>query len=175
MLYDVSGAGVIASSNYQLRTEFANRPRYFEQNAPKRFNELIEQYYLRTPLKPHYQEYMSFISPHYQQIFKSYCTNHLLRLLLVYLQHPQQYNHNAQAVVISGLLQFREMLRNKILGLKYNFKDFEPSMMPSKANKQAKVKMSFLLSYSDKILDSLFPEAQKLLPLHLKHKSKHTK
>ena len=66
------------------------------------------------------------------------------------------------------------MLRNKILGLKYHFKDFEPSMMPSKANKSGKVKIKFLLSHSEKMLDVLLPEAQRLLPLHLRHKKKYS-
>ena len=175
MFYNKDGILSNAPSNYQMRDEFANRPRYFEQNSPKRFNHLIDGYFARTPLKRNYAEYMSFISPHYQQIFKSYCVNHLLRLLILYLQNPQHYHYDVQSIVISGLLQFREMLRNKILGLKYNFKEFKPSMMPSKANKRAKVKMSFLKSHSDTILDALLPEAKKLLPLHLKHKAKYAK
>ena len=174
MLYNKDGSVVNAPSNYQMRDEFANRPRYFEQNNPKRFNYLIDGYFARTPLKHSYDEYMSYISPHYQQIFKSYCVNHLLRLLIVYLQNPQHYQYNMQSIVISGLLQFREMLRNKVLGLKYNFKEFKPSMMPSQANKSGKVKMSFLITYSDKILDALLPEAERLLPLHLKHKAKYS-
>ncbi len=173
MFYDTDGFSFNVPSNFQMRDEFANRPRYFEQNEPKRFNDLIEQYFYRTPLKAHYLEYVGFISPWYKQNFLSFCTNHLLRLLIVYKLAPQQYNYNAIAVLISGLLQFRDYLRNKILGLKYNFKDFNPSMMPSQREKKGKVKMKFLLSYAEKIYLTLEPEAAKLLPKHLKHKAKY--
>jgi len=174
MLYNVDGSIANAPSNYQLKDEFANRPRYFEFNSPKRFHYLVDGYFTRTPLKTNYDEYMTYISPHYQHIFKSYCVNHMIRLLIVYLLNPQHYNHNMQGIIISGLLQYREMLRNKILGLKYHFKDFEPSMMASKAHKPGKVRMKFLLAHSEKIMDALLPEAQKLLPLHLKHKKKYS-
>jgi len=174
MLYDTDGFSFNVPSNYRLRDEFSNRPRYFEYNEPKRFNDIIEQYFLGTPLKITYLEYTDFISPWYKQNFLSYCTNHLLKLMIVYQLAPQQYNYNIIGVIASGLLQFREMLRNKILGLKYNFKDFNPSMMPSKANKKGKVKLKFLLDYSDKIYLTLYPEAEKLLPRHLKHKKKYS-
>ena len=161
----------IYSNRWMMRNEFANRPRYFETNEPKRFAYLVDGFYQGSHLKPHYDEYMAFISPHYQQLFKSFCVNHLLRIMIMWLQNPQHYHYNLKGTIASGLLQFREMLRNKILGLKYNFKNFEPAMIPSIVEK--KISLKHILNYADRFLDALLPEAEKLLPKHLAHKLKH--
>lgn len=165
MIKDTNGYEIVVPSSWQVHNIHFPRSTkdWISNDVVLRHKYLVKDFYSHRKLAKYYSSYMDGISPHYQKIFIGYAVKYAIRLLVMVLDHPQRYNHNGTAVMIRYFTSLNAQLWTKIYQCNRHNMD-----MPLPQKGDMIVEKKYLITHAERFIETLYPEAIKILPKYQK-------
>jgi hypothetical protein len=161
MVKDTEGYEIYTPSSWQVHNIYFSRQTkdWISNDVVVRHQRLVKGFYSHRRLNKFYDPYMEAISPHYQKIFLGYAVKFAIRLLVIFLDHPQRYRDNGTAVMMRYFTSLNAQLWTRIYQCnRHNM------VMPLPEKGEMVVEKKYLIMHAEHLIDALYPEAVKLLP-----------
>ena len=124
------------SSEYRLKDFSALLPNRYELGQMKfsylrswnaRWNKehrwVVDRFFLNNnPLAEHYKAYMNANTEYSQKRFQGLLLNQALKLMIVFLKNPQQYQHKSMIAILKAWSIWRTTFVRKYLGILHHGK-----------------------------------------------------
>lgn len=167
-LYALKDFGSVLPSRYELgQINF----RYLHSRNYKWNNEhyhRVDSFFLNNnPMSEHYRAFMKVLSPSAQKSFKGTLLNQMLKLMLVYLEHPQRYGGNGIVATLKGISIWKATFIRKYIGVLKNWNDInEIELLPEITANMPKydVSKNKMIKTADSLFDVVFNRAKELQP-----------
>ncbi len=164
--YALKDFGAVLPSRYELgQIKF----RYLHSQNYKWNNEhyhRVDFFFLNNnPMAEHYRAFMKALSPTAQKSFKGTLLNQMLKLMLVYLEHPQRYGGNGIVVTLKGVSIWKATFIRKYIGVIKNWNDiYEVKSLPEITANMPKydVTKKKMMYTANSLFDLIFNRAKEL-------------
>ena len=155
--YRLKDFGALLPNRYELGQMKFSYLRSWNAKWNKEHRWIVDRFFLNdNPLAEHYKAYMKANTEYSQKQFQGLLLNQALKLMIVFLKNPQQYQHKSMIPILKAWSVWRTTFVRKYLGIMHHGKPTsamvelaEPRVSDKRYSMSKKKMMNDLDSFHD--------------------------
>ena len=155
--YRLKDFGALLPNRYELGQMKLSYLRSWNAKWNKEHRWIVDRFFLNNnPLAEHYKAYMKANTEYSQKQFQGLLLNQALKLMIVFLKNPQQYQHKSMIPILKAWSVWRTTFVRKYLGIMHHGKPTsamvelaEPRVSDKRYSMSKKKMMNDLDSFHD--------------------------